>query len=106
LAIPNVAASVEAVLGGAARGAKPLILTEAAPLARYGHLGMLSRWSDLASPRAEAAWLLVPQLLGNQGAVIDGRPIPLAAPGQFLRLDAEWIDAHASAGRAVEAMPS
>jgi len=106
LAIPNVAASVEAVLGGAARGAKPLILTEAAPLARYGHLGMLSRWSDLASPRAEAAWLLVPQLLGNQGAVIDGRPIPLAAPGQFLRLDAEWIDAHVSAGRAVEAMPS
>jgi serine/threonine protein kinase len=100
LAIPKVDAALEAVLGGTPRGAKPLVLTEAASLARYGHLGMLSRWADLASPRAEAAWLLVPQLLGNQGAVIDGRPIPLAAPGQFLRLDAAWIDAHVRSGRA------
>ncbi len=100
LAISKVDAAVDAVLVGAPRGAKPLVLTEAAPLARYGHLGMLSRWADLASPRAEAAWLLVPQLPGNQGALIDGRPIPLAAPGQFLRLDAEWIDAHARASRA------
>jgi hypothetical protein len=103
LAIPEVDAAVEAVLGGAPRGARPLVLTEAAALARYSQLGMLSRWADLASPRAEAAWLLVPQLLGNQGAVIDGRPIPLAAPGQFMRLDAEWIDAHAWNGRAVKA---
>jgi serine/threonine protein kinase len=106
LALPKVEAAVQAVLGGAARGSKPLVLTEAAALARYGHLGMLSHWTDLTSPRADAAWLLVPQLLGNQGAVIDGHPIPLAAPGQYLRLDAEWVDAHARAGRAREAGPA
>ena len=29
----------------------------------------------------------------SRGAIIDKRPLPLAAPGQFFRLDAEWIDA-------------
>jgi hypothetical protein len=31
-------------------------------------------------------WLLVPQMMGSLGPVLDGRPLPLAAPGQFLRL--------------------
>jgi len=106
IALLRVEEAIETYLSGTARGARPLVLTEAAPLARYGHLGLLSRWADLASPRAEAAWLLVPQLQGNQGAVIDGRPIPLAAPGQFLRLTREWIDAHAGSSRAAAAVSS
>src|SRR5262249_9678959 len=81
MALPRVEEAIETYLSDTARGARPLVLTEAAPLARYGHLGVLSRWADLASPRPGAAWLLVPQLQGNQGGVIDGRPIPLAAPG-------------------------
>ena len=68
------------------------MLTEIAPLARYGHLAMLSQWTDLAARRPQAIWVIVPQLPGSQGAVVDKRPLPLAAPGQFLRLDAEWID--------------
>lgn len=74
----------------------PVLLTESSPLARYDHLASLSRWTDLAAARPQAIWLLVPQLLGNQGASVDGRPLPLAAPGQFLALDAEWIDAQAT----------
>ena len=57
---------------------------------------MLSRWTDLAARRPQAIWVLVPQLSGTQGAVVDKRPLPLAAPGQFFRLDAEWIDVPAS----------
>lgn len=32
------------------------------------------------------------RLPGNLGAVIDGRPLPLAAPGQFFRLDSDWLN--------------
>jgi hypothetical protein len=106
MALPRVEEALETFPGGTAGRGRPLILTEAAPLARYGHLGMLSRWADLASPRAEAVWLLVPQLQGNQGALIDGRAIPLAAPGQFMRLTREWIDAQAGTRRAAAAVSS
>jgi hypothetical protein len=76
----------------AAEGTRPVLLTEVAPLARYGHLAMLAPRADLATRRRQAIWLLVPQLPGNLGAVIDGRPLPLAAPGQFFRLESDWID--------------
>jgi serine/threonine protein kinase len=86
---------LEATLDGAATEARdrerPLLLTDLAPLARYGHLSILARWTDLSAGRPTAVWALVPQLAGAQGAVIDGRPLPLAAPGQFLRLDAVWL---------------
>ncbi|HXT92814.1 MAG TPA: hypothetical protein VN714_26560, partial [Trebonia sp.] len=65
---------------------------EIAPLARYGHLTMLSRWADLGVHRTQAIWVLVPQLSGSRGAIIDKRPLPLAAPGQYFRLDADWIN--------------
>jgi serine/threonine protein kinase len=81
-----------AVLTGAPDGTRPVVLTEIAPLARYGHLAMLSQWTDLAARRPQAIWVVVPQLPGSQGAIVDKRPLPLAAPGQFFRLDAEWID--------------
>src|SRR5262249_27761564 len=74
---------------------RPVLLTEVAPLARYGHLATLAPWADLATRRGQAIWVLVPQLPGNYGPVIDGRPLPLAAPGQFLALDRKWIDGQA-----------
>jgi serine/threonine protein kinase len=89
---------------GSARAVdRPVLLTEAGPLARYDALGTLTRWTDLASRRTQAVWLLVPQLMGNQGALIDGRPLPLAAPGQFFKLDADWLDAHSAAPAAAPA---
>ncbi len=93
--LPAVEAAIDQAAEEAPEGARPVLLTEVAPLARYEHLATLSRWADLATRRRQAIWLLVPQLAGSQGAIIDRRPLPLAAPGQFFRLDTEWIDAHA-----------
>jgi serine/threonine protein kinase len=90
--LPAVEAAIDAAATGAPEGTRPVLLTEIAPLARYGHLAMLSRWADLAARRPQAIWALVPQLSGSQGPIIDRRPLPLAAPGQFFRLDPGWID--------------
>lgn len=105
-ALPQVDDAIEVACSGAPEGTRPVLLVEASPLAQYGHLNLLSRWADLASPRAQAVWLLVPQLLGSRGAVIDGRPLPLAAPGQYLRLDADWLNSHVIASPADEEVRS
>lgn len=90
--LPAIEAAIDAAASGAPKGTRPVLLTEVAPLARYGHLALLSQWADLAARRPQAIWILVPQLPGSQGAIIDKRPLPLAAPGQFFRLEAGWID--------------
>ncbi len=82
---PEVEAAVERALA-AGDVDKPVLLAEASPLARYDNIALLARWTDLAAPRRRAVWLLVPQLGGNHGPLIDGRPIPLAAPSQFVAL--------------------
>ncbi len=62
-----------------ARG--PLILTELSPLARYGYLDILAHLSDLSAPRQCPTWLVLPQLRGQRGALVDGKPIQLGSPG-------------------------
>jgi len=94
--VPSVEAAIEQASAQAVEGSQPVVLVEVGPLARYGYLSSLSRWTDLGTKRSQAIWLVVPQLMGNQGAAIDGRPLPLAAPGQFLPLNADWIDAQAT----------
>ena len=89
--LPAVDSAIDAALAAAPEGTRPVLLTDVATLARYGHLNLLASRADLATRRPQAIWMLVPQLDGNRGPVIDGRPIPLAAPGQFLRLDADWL---------------
>jgi serine/threonine protein kinase len=88
-AVPAVAAAVEQAF--LEHPGSPVVLTEASTLARYDRLAALSRWTDLAQPRQAAVWLLVPQLPGNTGALLDGRPVPLAAPGQFIRVGEDWL---------------
>ena len=92
--LPTVEDAITAALSGAPDGTRPVVLTDIAPLARYGHLAILAQWTDLAARRPQAIWVIVPQMPGSIGAIIDKRPLPLAAPGQFFRLDAEWINAH------------
>jgi serine/threonine protein kinase len=87
--LPDVEAALTKASAGT--GDRPIVLVDLAPLARYGHLNLLSRWADLTAPRRRAIWAVVPQLIGNQGPLIDGRPLPLAAPGQFIRLDSDWL---------------
>ena len=85
-----VAGAVEEAL--AADGDAPVVVTEAAPLARYDNMGLLARWTDLGTSRNRAVWLVVPQIGGASGASLDGRPVPLAAPSQYVALDTTWID--------------
>jgi serine/threonine protein kinase len=92
--LPAVDEAIRAAAVGQPEGARPVLLTDVAPLARYGHLNMLSPWADLATRRPQAIWVVVPQLAGSYGALIDRRPLPLAAPAQFMRLDPDWIAAH------------
>jgi serine/threonine protein kinase len=94
--------AITATMAASPEGTRPVLLTEVAPLARYNHLNILGPWADLATRRAQAIWLLVPQLAGNTGAIIDRRPLPLAAPGQFMRLAPEWIGAHTPVPAAAE----
>ena len=75
----------------------PVLLTETSPLARYGNVALLAQWSDLGAPRPRAIWVLVPQLGANHGPLIDGQPVPLAAPSQYVALDNDWVDAAAVA---------
>ncbi|MFK3981379.1 BREX system serine/threonine kinase PglW [Micromonospora sp. NPDC050397] len=98
---PEVEAAVERALA-AGREDSPVLLTDASPLARYDKMALLTRWTDLAAPRRRAVWLLVPQLNGNHGPVVDGRPVPLAAPNQFVNLDNEWIDSSAALSAATQ----
>lgn len=86
-ALPILDAAVETALNAAQP--RPVLLLDAEPLARYGRIARLSRWTDLSAPRGRALWLVVPQLHANQGSMLDGRPLPLAAPGQFVPVSQE-----------------
>lgn len=64
---------------------QPLILVEVSPLARYGHLDVLAKLSDLSAPRRRPVWVVLPQVRGLQGALVDRKPIQLGSPGgQFV----------------------
>ena len=93
--LPAVEATITAAAREAPDGTRPVLLTDVSPLARYGHLDILGPWADLATRRPQAIWVLIPQLAGTRGALVDRRPLPLAAPGQFMKLDPDWIAAHA-----------
>lgn len=89
--LPAVSAAIEKALAQA--DGRPVALTDASLLARHDALDLLAHWIDLATPRPSALWLLVPQVHANIGAIIDGRPLPLAAPSQFVPVSKDWIDA-------------
>jgi serine/threonine protein kinase len=92
--LPAVEAAIRTAAAAQPEGTQPVLLTDVAPLARYNHLNLLGPWADLATRRPQAIWLLVPQLAGTHGPLIDRRPLPLAAPAQFMRLDPDWIGAN------------
>jgi serine/threonine protein kinase len=91
--VPRVTAHIDdLVLGGAtSEPDRPVILTELSPLARYGHLGLVARWSDLAAKRSRPVWVLLPQMSWMRGAIVDGKPLQLGSNGQFVELDTAWL---------------
>src|SRR6266545_4544563 len=85
------------VPSAAAEGTRPVLLLEAAPLARYGHTDVLARLADITTRRIQAVWLLLPTEF-DSGAALDGIPLPLAHGGQFLLLDDDWLLANQPEG--------
>ncbi len=84
---------------------RPVVLVDASLLARYDALGLLTDWLDLATARPTAIWLVVPQLHSRVGPVVDGHPLPLTAPSQYVAVPPEWILAHPSAPATQDAVP-
>lgn len=85
------------------RTAEPLIVTEVSPLARYGHLDLLATVSDLAAPRRRPVWVVLPQLRGQIGALVDRKPIQLGSPGGQFVLWRDTLDVVPAGGDRGEA---
>ena len=62
----------------------PLLLTDVAPLARYGQMARVADLLDTASVRPAARWLLVPKRAGTAAPSLDGAALPVAS--------GTWID--------------
>ena len=90
-AIEGAFATASSVEGGDPR---PVVLLDPSLLARYDALGELASWLDLTTKRPAALWLVVPQVHGNVGPVVDSRPLPLTAPSQYVPVPAEWIQTY------------
>ncbi|MFG1952710.1 BREX system serine/threonine kinase PglW [Micromonospora sp. NPDC048830] len=72
---------------------RPVLITEAAPLARYGQLELLQELADPTRSRPAARLLLVPARR-PEPAVLDGVQLPLTSlTSQSLWLANEWIEA-------------
>ncbi|BCO59617.1 BREX system serine/threonine kinase PglW [Mycobacterium intracellulare subsp. intracellulare] len=84
--IPGIDAAIAGALSGAPGLDRPVVITEAAPLARYGHMSVLSKLADIATKRDQAVWLVVPEE-GGGGPLLDRVPIPLTYSSQFVRVD-------------------
>jgi hypothetical protein len=70
---------------------KPVLITEAAPLARYGQLRLLQELADATRPRPAARLLLLPARR-PEPALLDQTQVPLTSPtSQSLWLPATWI---------------
>ncbi len=83
--MPEMRERLDAAVFRCAQGTPPLILVEPSPLARYGYMGVLAALADLTAPRRRPVWLVLPQVHGRRGAVVDGMPVQLGAPGgQFV----------------------
>lgn len=68
----------------------PVLITEAAPLARYGQVRLFQELADPTHPRPAARLLLVPARR-PEPALLDGWQLPLSAPGsQALWLPEPW----------------
>jgi hypothetical protein len=83
VAVPRIQAALAAALG-------PVLLTEAAPLARYGCMDLLAQFADPTTGRSGACLLLVPSETGSRLPVLDDEPVPVMTAGQVLRLPSAW----------------
>jgi hypothetical protein len=72
--------------------AEPILITEAAPLARYGQMRVLQRLADQSIRRPAGRILLVPARRPDT-AMLDNQQVPLTSPAsQKLWLPEAWIN--------------
>ena len=79
-----MAAAVDTFWDPTLRTAEPLVLTDAAVLARYGLTERLAPLTDLGVANPAARWILVPHSASAAYPTLDGTPVPLGADG--------WLD--------------
>lgn len=92
LAVPVVEAAIaEAAADAPGQDPRPVLIVEASPLARYGRADLIRQWSDLATPRGQAVWVLLPQVGATQGPLLDGVSVQ-SSPNQYFRVETSWID--------------
>jgi len=82
--MPHLWEDLKQKVFGEPGGENPLILTEPSPFARYGHLQLLTQLSDFTAKRQRPVWLILPQLRGQHGSLIDRQPLQLGSHRQFL----------------------
>lgn len=95
--LDEVAATTERMEAEEADGSDspaPLVLTNVAPLVRYGHVKLLREFSDLTVARGRAVWVVVPQYGLHVGPEVDDVRL-VTSPNQFVAVDRTWIDAEA-----------
>lgn len=90
-----VAAALPSVDDALAEATGPVLLIEAAPLARYEALDRLARLADHTTTRSAAVWLLLPADDVTSAPTLDREPVPVYSPAQWLRLPASWLRAPA-----------
>lgn len=88
-AVPRIEAAIRGALSSNPSEDHPVLITEAAPLARYGHMAMVSRLADITTSREQAVWLVVPEE-GSGGPLLDRVPVPLTYASQFVHIEASF----------------
>jgi serine/threonine protein kinase len=78
--------SLTAVREGIVGADRPVLVTEPALLARYGHLDLIGGLADQTERRSHAVWLLTATSSAEAGPTVDRRPVPIVAASQWLRL--------------------
>ncbi len=76
-----VQAAVEPAWATAMETERPLLLTYAGPLQRYGLGHLLASLLDVGTERPAARWLLVAMQASQTVPMLDGRPVPLGPSG-------------------------
>jgi hypothetical protein len=87
-----VDAAMEAVKEAIDDATAPLLLTEVAPLARYGQLRLLDRQADHTTRRPAALWVLLPAGELTPAPLVDGEPLTVLSPAQWLKIPDEWLE--------------
>lgn len=87
---PRIESAVYDALAGAPGVDRPVVITEAAPLARYEHMAILSGLADITTSREQAVWLIVPEEASG-GPLLDRVPVPLTYASQFVHIDGLFV---------------